>query len=187
LDELILPASGDQLRDFKHGRREILWAIESLLRWPETSLNAARITMKLATSENENFGNNATSILQMFFHVHLSGSPLPLEERFTLIDELLSTGDTAARMLAAKAVGSALQVHELRFGPEVDPLSNKSFPPEWRPKVNADIWNPRRKAISYLEKIITESDEAAALARNGPSSAVYCPASVQQKSGSYWL
>jgi hypothetical protein len=165
LDELILPASKKDLLGFENGRREVLWAIESLRRWPNTSLRAARIAMKLALEETERLGNNATAIFKTFFHVFLSGSPVPLMERFVLIDELLSSDGSAARSLAVTALGATLDAHESRSGGEVDELSRKHYPPEWRPEKNADVWKPRQTALDYLEKIGEGSDEAAVAAR----------------------
>lgn len=165
LDELILPASKEALLGFENGRREVLWAIESLRRWPNTSLRAARIAMRLALEETEKLGNNATAIFKAFFHVFLSGSPLPLSDRFVLIDELLSSEHPTARVLAVTALGATLDLHESRFGGEIDELSRKPFPPEWRPKKNLDVWEPRRRALVYLEKIGDGSDEAAITAR----------------------
>lgn len=165
LNDLVLPTSREELKGFRVGRREVLWAVESLLRWPETSLKAARVAMKLAISENEEIANNATSIFQMFFQVFLSSSPLPLMERFVLIDELIGSGDDVARHLAVKAISSALQVNESRFGGPVDPLSNKPYPPEWRPSTNDDVRSVRRKALTYLDHIGKGNDEAASLAR----------------------
>jgi hypothetical protein len=165
LDELILPASKEDLLGFENGRREVLWAIESLRRWPKTSLRAARIAMRLALQETEKLGNNATAIFKTFFHVFLSGSPVPLMDRFVLIDELLASGNPAARPLAVTALGATLELHESRFGGETDELSKKPYPPEWRPKKNADVWEPRRAALAYLDRIGKASDEAAVAAR----------------------
>lgn len=165
LYELVLPASKKDLLDFENGRREVLWAIESLRRWPSSSLRAARIAMRLASEETEKLGNNATAIFKTFFHVFLSGSPVPLMDRFVLIDELLSSNHPAARSLAVTALGATLDLHESRSGGEIDELSRKPYPVEWRPKTNADVWEPRRTALAYLEKIGNGSDEAAVAAR----------------------
>jgi hypothetical protein len=165
LTELIVPATKDDLSNFETGRRNVMWAIESLLRWPETSMKAARVLMKLALSETEKISNNATSILETFFHVFLSGSPIPLMERFALVDELLQSEDSSSRLLAAQAVAGSLQSHETRFGSETDPLSKRPYPPEWKPKTYGDVWEARRKALAYLERIGSGTDEAATLAR----------------------
>ena len=165
LTELIGPATKDDLLNFETGRRNVMWTIESLLRWPETSMKAARALMKLALSETETIANNATSILETFFHVFLSGTPMPLMERFVLIDELLLSGDPASRLLAAKAVAGSLQSHETRSGGDTDYLSKRPYPPEWKPKTYGEIWEARRKAIGYLERIVEGKDEAATVAR----------------------
>jgi hypothetical protein len=165
LDELIVPASTDELLNFNTGRRNVIWAIESLLRWPETSMKAARALMKLALSETEKLSNNATGIFEQFFQVFLSGSPIPLMERFVLIDELLHSDDPSHRLLAARAAAGGLQSHETRSGSDTDYLSKRPYPPEWKPKTYGEIWEPRRKALAYLAQIATGNDEAAALAR----------------------
>jgi hypothetical protein len=165
LDELILPASKEDLLGFEKGRREVLWAIESLRRWPNTSLRAARIATRLALEETEKLGNNATAIFTTFFHVFLSGSPVPLMDRFVLIDELLASEHPIARSLAVTALGATLELHESRSGGEIDELSKKHYPAEWRPETNAEVWEPRRTALAYLKKIGNGSDEAAVAAR----------------------
>jgi hypothetical protein len=153
------------LLDFKNGRRDVIWAIESLLRWPATSLDAARALMMLALCETETIANNATGVLKEYFHVYLSRSPIPLEERFVIVDELLAMGDSDARKLAVRAISGSLRTDENRMGGELDPFSNKPFPPEWRPKNYGEIWAARRHAIKYLEQVGEGHDEAASLAR----------------------
>jgi len=165
LTELVVRATKDDLLNFKTGRRNVMWAIESLLRWPETSMKAARVLMKFALSETEKISNNATSLFETFFQVFLSGSPVPLMERFALIEELLESDDSPSRLLAARAAAGSLQSHESRFGPDADQLSKRPYPPEWKPKTYGEIWEPRRKAIRYLEQIGSGRDEAASLAR----------------------
>lgn len=165
LTETICTALRPDLLDFKKGRRDVIWAIESLLRWPGTSLEAARALMMLALCETETIANNATGVLKEYFHVYLSRSPLPLEERFVLIDELLAMGDSDARKLAVRCISGSLRTDENRMGGELDQFSNKPFPPEWRPKVYGEIWAARRRAIKYLEAVAEGDDEAAGLAR----------------------
>jgi len=165
LTELIVPASVDELSSFDTGRRNVMWALESLLRWPETSMKAARALMKLALCETEKISNNATSIFEQFFQVFLSGSPVPLMERLVLIDELLQSNTLPSRLLAARAAAGSLQSHETRLGGDTDYLSKRPYPPEWKPKTYGEIWEPRRKALAYLEQIAIGNDEAAVLAR----------------------
>jgi hypothetical protein len=165
LIETVFPALESELLDFNTGRRDVIWAIESLLRWPETSLRAARVLTKLALFETEKFANNATGILSTYFHVFLSGSPLPLMERFVLIDEVLHSGHSQSRQLAVRLARSSLESFESRGGGNVDNLSKRPFPREWQPKTYGEIWEARRKALSFLEQIAQGDDETAASAR----------------------
>jgi hypothetical protein len=165
LVELICSASRPELLDFRNGRRNVIWGIESLLRWPETSLEAARVLMKLAICETETIANSATGVLKTYFHLFLSGSPLPVAERSVLIDELLEMGDPAARSLAVTLLSGSLEFSEMRMSGDSDPASGSPFPPEWRPKTYGEIWEIRRKALEYLASIAQGHDDAAKSAR----------------------
>jgi hypothetical protein len=121
--------------------------------------------MMLALCETETIANNATGVLKEYFHVYLSRSPVPLEDRFVIIDELLAMGDSDARKLAVRVISGSLRTDENRMGGELDPFSNKPFPAEWRPKNYGEIWAARRRAINYLERVGEGDDAAAVLAR----------------------
>jgi hypothetical protein len=173
LVDLVVPATKNDLSSFDTGRRNVLWAVESLLRWPETSMKAARVAMKLALSETETISNNATSVFEQFFQMYLSGSPIPLMERFALIDELLQSNDPGARRLVIRAVASSLQSHETRSGGDTDYLSKRAYPPEWKPKTYGEMWDASRKALGYLEQIGTDDDEVAIIARRERLQSLY--------------
>lgn len=161
LTRLIEPASRNTLLDFKVGRRNVIWAIETLLRWPATSLLAARSLRALALADNERIANNAAGVFVEYFHIYLSRSPIPFVERLHLVDELISAGDEASRMLATRASAAGLSSHESRFGGNVDELAKRPYPPEWRPLTYADLWGARRAALLRLEQLAKGVDAAA--------------------------
>lgn len=165
LERLIPDIPLETLRGFRTGRREVMWAIESLLRWPETSLRAARILIRLAVAENERISNNATGIAETFFHAFLSGSPVPLIERLALVDELISSADPNGRILAAKCAAACMSFHESRMGNDFDYISKRNYPKEWRATTWGELWDARRYALDQLWKIADASDEAAKIAR----------------------
>lgn len=51
-----------QLLEVGPGRRNLIWALEKLCFWEETFPIASRIMLSFAVSENETWGNNATSV-----------------------------------------------------------------------------------------------------------------------------
>ena len=166
LERLIGPAPKEDLLSFKGGRRDVIWAIESLMRWPDTSLRAARMLARLALAETESIANNATGTLKTYFHMYLSGSPIPLTERFTAIEEVLSIGTSEARELATVVTAAALQADETRMGDDFDQISRRRYPDEWRPKTWNDLWNSRRMAIKLLQRIAVGDDVAGKKARH---------------------
>jgi len=154
-----------RLLSFNSGRRNIMWALESLLRWPETSLDAARCLRDLALAETEGFSNNATGIFCQYLQLFLSGSPIPFFDRLVLADELARANDPVARQLAVKAAAAALTRHESRSGGDEDAVSHRPFPREWRPRTVEDLRIARRAAIRILVGLSTGSDEVSDSAR----------------------
>jgi len=173
LNRIFGRVTDDRLQNFKLGRREVVWALESLLRWPLSSIGAARIVCRLALAENETVANNATGIFQQYFHAFLSGSPIPLGERLQLVRELLETNEPQKRLLAVKAAGAALAFYEMRMGGDVDAVSQKKFPDEWKPKTWGELWDARRIAINQLSLISKGDDEAAIQAREALYQSVF--------------
>jgi hypothetical protein len=165
LERLLGPATGQELLDFKTGRRDVVFAIESLLRWPETSLRAALVLKRLALAENESFGNSATGVFAGYFQAFLSGSPIPLEDRLELLWDLVKSDDPTSRQLAVKGASAALAFQEHRMGGDVDDVSNRRFPPDWRPHNWGQLWDGRRIAIRQLSAIAEGSDGVASEAR----------------------
>src|SRR5439155_911183 len=63
-------------------RRKVVWACEHLAAFPEYFYDVERILLCLAVNETEkDIGNNASSIWQQLFRIHLSGTSLPFSER----------------------------------------------------------------------------------------------------------
>ncbi|MDH4186174.1 MAG: ATP-binding protein [Nitrospira sp.] len=101
--EFRLAISGDS-------RRELLWTLEQLLFRAKTSNGALRLIWLLAEAENETWGNNATGVLQECFIPNHPQMPLPLDERTSLIRELLSSRPTLeTKLVAIKVIERGLE------------------------------------------------------------------------------
>lgn len=97
-----LQISGEQ-------RRELMWALEQLLFRSKTSKRALRLVWLLAEAENESWGNNATGVLQECFHPFHPQMPLSLDERVSLIKEVLASNPSLeTQLLAIKAIQGGL-------------------------------------------------------------------------------
>ncbi len=74
-------------------------------------------------------------------------------------------GDAVARSLAVTLLSGCLEFSEWRMGGDIDPTSGLPFPPEWKPGTYGEIWDLRRRAITYLVTIAQGDDDAAKSAR----------------------
>jgi len=146
-----LAISGDQ-------RRELMWALEQLLFRANTSKGALRLVWLLAEAENETWGNNATGVLRESFLPFHPQMPLSLNERTSLIQELLSsTPAPETRLAAIKAVDGGLERHSavhLRRSEGAQPLDT-------RPALTGgDVFNYFRNLAQILVSLAEEKDEA---------------------------
>lgn len=173
LRRIINQTDHDTLLGFRPGRRNAVWTLESLLRWPTTSLEAARTLRKLALAENESIGNNATAIFCQFFHVYLSGTPTSYEERLPLLDDLIRQNTPESLQLAVKAIESGLAHYESRVGGNVDDLSGRPYPEEWKPKKWDELWTARRELIARLNQLSPRTDEIGQQARAALTGSVF--------------
>lgn len=154
LERLVGPAPAEDLERFKLGRRNVIFAIETLLRWPEASLKAARALRALALAENEAWANNATGIFNEFFHLFLSRCPLPFADRLVLADELIQRGDPQSRRLASTALSAAAALHVTRTGGNTDEYSGLPLPEEWRPRTYAEMAECLQSSASRLRLLV---------------------------------
>ena len=57
----------EELKNWKTGRQDIVWALEKIAVWREHFLRAAQLLVKLALVENANYATNSTGILLGLF------------------------------------------------------------------------------------------------------------------------
>lgn len=81
----------ENLKD--NARRNIVMILEKLCYIRETARDAILMMAKLSVAENEKWANNATAQFGQLFHIFLSGTVLPLNERKTIIKDLINLGN----------------------------------------------------------------------------------------------
>ena len=148
--ETRLTISGDS-------RRELMWALEQLLFRSNTSKDALRLVWLLAEAENETWHNNATGVLQECFIPNHPQMPLPLDERISLIQELLTSHPTSeTRLVAIRVIERGLggrALVRLRRGEGGQPLDT-------RPSLTwEDIFNYFRNLTQILVSLADQQGE----------------------------
>lgn len=160
LERIFQGVSHHRLLEFTAGRRQIIYALERLLRFRGTFYQAARILLKLAAAENDTWGNNASGIWQKIFYTHLGLSPFPAWERHTLIEEAISISNIIEmRLVGIKGISSSFthaQFSTYGEGP------GGHLPERWRPEVWEDVWRSYGSALRLLDQLLTDADERVA-------------------------
>lgn len=156
----------DELKSIGPGRRHLVWALQKLCFWKTTFPRAARVLLTFAAAENEDWSNNATGIFLGLFKLLLSGTQADPRERLQLIDDALTSQDQRCRLLAARALGSALQTRQF-FGMSGPEQQGSRFPEqEWRPKLYKEAFDYWREALGRLKELALHDGSLGDAARN---------------------
>lgn len=148
------------------GRRDIIWTLEKLCFRRETFPVAARVLLAFAIAENENWSNNATGLFEQLFHVFLSGTEAPPNERLAIIDETIKSGDPDQFRIAISALGHALQTHHFHRSGLPEHQGSGPALRDWHPHLWQDVFEYWREALQRLTSIATGNGDEAVLARD---------------------
>ncbi len=159
LERLLGRLSPENLQVFSRGRRRIVWTLERLAWLPGTFRGSALLLLALAEAENETYANNATGVWTGLFRTHLGGTAVPATERHRLLEEVLRSERPTRRVLAVRALESALTISEVRFGGG-DDQGGRMAPPEWRPASPKEDVDVRRSALRLLEAALHDTDQS---------------------------
>jgi len=142
-------------------RRNLVWALEKLCFHAVCFEESAKSLLLLASSENEDWSNNATGIFIRLFRTFLSGTEAPPDMRLRLIDCALRSDRDSIRKLAVSALEQAITTYSgtRTIGAEYqgsgEPLE------EWRPKVWGDAFEYWEQSINRLCNLVTDKDPLA--------------------------
>jgi hypothetical protein len=160
LERIIGNATLDELRNAKNSRRNCVWSLEVLL-WPATTFNrAASLLLKLALSENETYGNNASHIWTSTFQTQLGRTSAGLVSRAKVLREAANRPEAEARKLAAAALQSAVNIeHFHRDG--IPPNEFATMPEEaWSPETWGEWSEAFVKYLQILTPLLDDSDSS---------------------------
>jgi hypothetical protein len=94
------------LEAFTTGRREVVWALEKIVFYPELFDRAASLLLLLAETENETWGNNATGVFKQLFTL-AGGDVAPTaaspSERIPTLVEAVNSNSKRRRSLSLEA------------------------------------------------------------------------------------
>jgi hypothetical protein len=128
-------------------RRDLIWALEVLLWWPDTWRSAIEAMYLLAQHETETWSNNASGQFVQFFGLFLSGTTIPFDERASWLRQTIESADEDDLILLADASASGLQAHHSRT---LTGFRGGGQPDDWQPATYGEIWSARATAWNNL-------------------------------------
>ncbi|MGO7968143.1 hypothetical protein ACC720_32465 [Rhizobium ruizarguesonis] len=165
LNYLVLRPSVDLRSLDSDARRHLVEALSKLVFRKHSFGTAARLLLRLATNETEDFSNNASGLFKHLFQLHLSGTEAVPAERFAVLDEGLSSDDAATRSICVDALASVFTRDFIRFG-DSGQIGSKERLKDWSPRTHEEVNDFYREGIKRLSEIRGSYPEFAERAEN---------------------
>ena len=159
ISELLEASDSEQLHSLP--RRDLVWALEVLLWWPETWEQAIEGLYRLAQHENESWANNATAQFAQAFSLLLSGTTVPYQARADWLEAQLRKANPDELELLASAAAAGLKSHHIRT---VTGFPGGGEPQDWQPSNQDEFVEARRRAWELLLAVHDQSPETTAQA-----------------------
>lgn len=149
--------SDEEFVSFKENRQTFVWTLEKIAVWPQQTVRAIQLLMRLAVNETDTNSNNATGTVCSFFRIGLEAAATeasPAERLPALLPLLRSTSDKD-RALGLSCLGAALDTRGLGYrivGPEFQGLKPRAK--LWIPKTYGDWWDAH---YLYFKTLVEET------------------------------
>jgi hypothetical protein len=117
---------------------------------------AARLLMRFAAAEIENYGNNATGIFKQLFQFELSGTEVAPWERFPILDEGIDSGDIEIVRVCLQATDACLGGMSLSRMVGAEEIGTQPPLQDWNSDSHDDLDRFVQRALAILAKIGTE-------------------------------
>jgi hypothetical protein len=165
IDRVFWHLTTDELKSARDGRRYLVWSLQKLVFRKQTFDRSARLLLRLAVAENENYGNNASGLFKQLFQLYLSGTEADPASRLLILDDGLKASDRIEREICVGALSHMLDSsHYSRTG-GAEQIGTADALEDWRPKTYGEIRDFFRAAIARLVSIATSGDEFALAAK----------------------
>ncbi|ASS60324.1 hypothetical protein [Rhizobium leguminosarum] len=145
----VLPLSDAELSLGKDARRNLVEALSKLAFRSRSFGVAARLLLRLAANETEDWANNATGHFKQLFQLELSGTEVPPSERFIILDEGIERGDPATLRVCVDALSSVFIRVNMRLG-DSGRIGSGAPLVDWSPKTWDEVHEFYRDCLTRL-------------------------------------
>ena len=160
LQEVFSNKTMEELKNIKDGRRNLIWTLQKLAVKKEFYLKAARLLLRFAEAENEDWSNNATGVFTGHFQLYLSGTEAEPKEKFCIIEEIQESKSVERKKIALQALGKALSTGPFSSSSDIMQTTSGKVFKDWIPKTYNEQWDYFRKALNCLVQFATKDENA---------------------------
>jgi hypothetical protein len=154
IDELLSKATPNELKTLP--RRDLVWALQVLLWWPETWESAVNSLYRLALHENEGWANNATGSFAGAFPVYLAGTTVPFSVRIAWLRSRIASAEPDELPLLRQAAQRGLARHHHRM---IVGFRGGGEPEDWRPATAEELRTAHRESWAALVDVLDRSPQ----------------------------
>ena len=149
--------SDEEIVSFKENRQTLVWTLEKIAVWPQQTVRAIQLLMRLAVNETDTNSNNATGTVCGFFRIGLEAAATEASpaERLPALLPLLRSSSDKDRALGLSCLDAALDTRGFGYrivGPEFQGLKPRAK--LWIPKTYGDWWDAQHL---YFKTLIEET------------------------------
>jgi len=157
LEATIGKRTNEELLDLRDNRQQFVWTLEKIAVWPNFTVRAIQLLIRLAINENAKNSNNSKGTLLGLFRI---GPELAATESSPLIRlpaflKLLRAPSDAERRLGLEAAKGSLDTRGMGFrivGPEYQGLKERAK--LWVPDTYGDLWQAH---FLYFQTLVNET------------------------------
>lgn len=143
----------ETLRDASEGRRNLVWTLQKLVFRRQSFRVAARLLMRLAAAETEDWSNNATGLFKQLLQLELSGTEVEPAERFAVIDEGIESGDERIIAVCIEALSMSLSHRHFSRTGGAEEIGSQPPLRDWHAKNWDEVFDFHRRGLATLERI----------------------------------
>ncbi len=147
-------------------RRHLVWALEKIAFRRDTFEDGARLLLRLAVAENEQYiGNNATGQFKALFPMFLGNTAADGELRFSVLDEATDTDDPTQRSIVADALVAGVETDHFSRTVGAEIHGSRPALESWRPATKEEVVDYINGCVRRLAAFAERSDEVGLTAR----------------------
>lgn len=141
-----------------YGRRTLVYALTKLVFPQATFMDASAALLTLAAAEKGNDEGVATKAFGQLFQSFLSGTEVPPDGRWVILEDAVQSQDLSKIGVAVLALGRALSTSYLSRTGGTEQLGRRPPLKDWTPPTWGDVWNYQSSVLDFLMRIWREQE-----------------------------